>query len=71
MALTLDSEMPKDEILTNYLNLVYYGDRAYGVEAAAQHYFSVPAADLTIAQSALLAGILADPAMLAAAGLSA
>lgn len=60
-AVSLEKTHSKDEILTNYLNLVYYGDRAYGVEAAAQHYFSVPAADLTIAQSALLAGIVKSP----------
>ena len=43
-AITLEKKLSKDEILEGYLNLVYYGDRAYGVEAAAKHYFSVPAA---------------------------
>ena len=40
-AVTLEKEMTKDQILRGYLNLAYYGDLAYGVEAAAQHYFSV------------------------------
>ncbi len=60
-AISLEKTHSKDEILADYLNLVYYGDRAYGVEAAAQHYFSVPAKDLTIAQSATLAGIVKAP----------
>ena len=42
-AITLEKKLTKDQILEGYLNLVYYGDRAYGVEAAAQHYFSVHA----------------------------
>lgn len=60
-AVSLEKTHSKDEILTDYLNLVYYGDRAYGVEAAAQHYFSVPAKELTIAQAATLAGIVKAP----------
>ena len=55
-AITLEKQLTKDQILEGYLNLVYYGDQAYGVEAAAQHYFSTTAAKLTVAQSALLAG---------------
>ena len=55
-AVTLEKELTKDQILQGYLNLVYYGDQAYGVEAAAQHYFSVSAAELTLPQAALLAG---------------
>ena len=60
-AVSLEKTHSKDEILTNYLNLVYYGDRAYGVEAAAQHYYSVPAKDLDIQQAATLAGIVKAP----------
>lgn len=60
-ALSLEKTHSKDEILTNYLNLVYYGDRAYGVEAAAQHYFSTSAKELTPAQAATLAGIVRAP----------
>lgn len=60
-ALDVERNFTKDQILTGYLNLVYYGDRAYGVEAAAQNYFGVPAAKLTLVQSALLAGIVQQP----------
>lgn len=60
-AITLEKQMTKDEILQNYLNLVYYGDQAYGVEAASQHYFSVPASKLTLSKAALLAGLTQNP----------
>jgi membrane peptidoglycan carboxypeptidase len=60
-AITLEKQLTKDQILEGYLNLVYYGDQAYGVEAAAQHYFSTTAAKLTVAQSALLAGLVQQP----------
>ncbi|WP_404391173.1 transglycosylase domain-containing protein [Humibacillus xanthopallidus] len=60
-AITLEKKLSKDEILEGYLNLVYYGDRAYGVEAAAKHYFSVPAAKLSLSQAALLAGLTQNP----------
>ena len=60
-AITLEKKLSKDEILEGYLNLVYYGDRAYGVEAAAQHYFSVPASKLSLSQAALLAGLTQNP----------
>ena len=58
MALALEEEYSKDEILTRYLNLVYFGQGAYGVQAAAQKYFSVNAADLTLPQAAMLAGLV-------------
>jgi membrane peptidoglycan carboxypeptidase len=60
-AVTLEKEMTKDQILRGYLNLAYYGDLAYGVEAAAQHYFSVSAKKLNIGQAALLAGLVQNP----------
>ncbi|GGN10149.1 carboxypeptidase [Terrabacter tumescens] len=60
-AITLEKKLTKDEILQGYLNLVYYGDRAYGVEAAAQHYFSIPASKLSLSQAALLAGLTQNP----------
>jgi membrane peptidoglycan carboxypeptidase len=60
-AVTLEKEMTKDQILQGYLNLAYYGDLAYGVEAAAQHYFSVSAKDLNLPQAALLAGLVQNP----------
>jgi membrane peptidoglycan carboxypeptidase len=61
MALALEEEYSKDEILTRYLNLVYFGEGAYGVQAAAQRYFSVDAADLTLPQAAMLAGLVQSP----------
>ncbi|MEW1954354.1 transglycosylase domain-containing protein [Terrabacter sp. NPDC080008] len=60
-AITLEKKLTKDQILQGYLNLVYYGDRAYGVEAAAMHYFSVHASQLTLSQAALLAGLTQNP----------
>src|SRR6476469_6740700 len=60
-AITLEKKLTKDQILEGYLNLVYYGDRAYGVEAASLHYFSVPADKLSISQAALLAGLTQNP----------
>ncbi len=60
-AITLEKKLTKDQILEGYLNLVYYGDRAYGVEAASQHYFSIPASKLSLSQAALLAGLTQNP----------
>lgn len=58
MALTLDKELTKDEILTRYLNLVPFGNGSFGIQDAAQTYFGVDAADLTVPQSAMLAGMV-------------
>lgn len=60
-ATSLEQKYTKDQILNGYLNVVYYGDQQYGVEAAAQHYFSVPASKLSIPQAALLAGVVNAP----------
>jgi len=60
-AMAYEQSNTKDEILRDYLNIAYFGDLAYGIETAAQHYFSVPAADLTLRQAALLAGIVKNP----------
>ena len=60
-AVTLEQTLTKDQILAGYLNLVYYGDKAYGVEAAARHYFNVHASKLTLAQAATLAGVVQQP----------
>lgn len=57
----LEKIKSKDEILLGYLNTAYFGDGAYGIGAAAQRYFAVPASDLTIPQSAMLAGLLRNP----------
>src|SRR6201747_1355573 len=58
MALTLDKTFTKPEILTRYLNLVSFGNNAFGVQDAAQTYFGVNASDLNWQQAALLAGMV-------------
>ncbi len=60
-AARLEQAYTKDEILELYLNQIYYGHGAYGAEAASKLYFNKPAKDLTIAESALLAGIPKGP----------
>ena len=61
-AIALEKTMTKDEILTGYMNLAQFGRSEYGVEAAAQRYFSKHAVDLNIVESATLAGITQSPA---------
>jgi penicillin-binding protein 1A len=61
LAIKLARAWPKDRILTAYLNDVYYGNHAYGIEAAAETYFSVPASRLRLEQAALLAGLPQAP----------
>jgi penicillin-binding protein 1A len=61
LAWQLDQVWPKDRILTAYLNTIYFGNGAYGIERAAQVYFGHGASKLTTAEAALLAGIPADP----------
>jgi membrane peptidoglycan carboxypeptidase len=63
-ALQLADTMSKNEILEGYLNLVFFGNGAHGVQAAAERYFSVPASALTLPQAALLAGIVKNPTAL-------
>lgn len=58
MAVEIDKKLDKDEILTNYLNLVPFGNYAYGVEAAARTYFGKSAKDLNVRESAMLAGMV-------------
>lgn len=60
-AIALEKRHSKDWILERYLNTAYFGDGAYGVQAAAQHYFSTNAKDLNLRQSALLAGLVQSP----------
>jgi len=62
LALALEEQYSKTEILTRYLNIVYFGQGAYGIQAAALRYFSVNAADLTLPQAAMLAGLVQTPA---------
>ncbi|MFD7586817.1 transglycosylase domain-containing protein [Kitasatospora sp. NPDC059811] len=61
VAIKLEEDLSKDQILTNYLNITYYGNGAYGVEAASQRYFSKSNKDLTIAEAAMLAGLVQNP----------
>jgi penicillin-binding protein 1A len=61
LAIKLDRAWSKRKILTGYMNQVYYGNHAYGVEAAARTYFSKPARKLTLKESALLAGLTQAP----------
>jgi penicillin-binding protein 1C len=63
LAWRLTQKFSKDEILTLYLNQMYYGGLSYGVEAAAQTYFGKPAAELGLAEAALIAGIPQAPAI--------
>lgn len=60
-AVSLEEQMSKDEILTSYANTVYFGQGAYGVEAAAKIYFGTTAKDLTVGQGAMLVGLLKGP----------
>jgi membrane peptidoglycan carboxypeptidase len=61
IALTLDKDFSKSEILTRYLNLVAFGNGAFGVQDAAQTYFGIDAAQLNWQQAALLAGLVQSP----------
>ena len=61
LAIKLEQMFSKDEILTLYMNRVYFGSGIYGFEAAAERYFDRPAKDLTIFQAAVLAGLLKAP----------
>lgn len=65
LALWLESQLPKDEILTRYLNAAYFGAGVYGADAAAQRYFGKPAKDLTLSEAAMLAGLVRAPSQLA------
>ncbi len=63
LAIKLAREKSKRWILNSYINQVFYGNRAYGIEAAGQTYFSKPARHLTLAQAALLAGLPQAPSV--------
>ncbi|HEX6446727.1 MAG TPA: transglycosylase domain-containing protein [Streptosporangiales bacterium] len=60
-ATTMEKKYSKDEILQRYLNIAYFGSGAYGVEAAARHYFSTTSSKLTLTQAALIAGLVRSP----------
>ena len=61
LSLAVEKEYSKDEILEGYLNIVLFSGRTYGIEAAAQNFFGIPAANLNVAQSAMLAGMVQSP----------
>ena len=61
LAIKLDNEYSKDEIFENYLNTIYFGRGAYGIEAAANTFFGVPASALTAEQGAVLAVLIRNP----------
>jgi penicillin-binding protein 1A len=65
LALWLERKHSKTEILELYLNRVYFGSGAYGVEAAAQRYFGKSARNVTLAEAAMLAGLVKSPSRLA------
>ncbi|MFE0421312.1 transglycosylase domain-containing protein [Streptomyces sp. NPDC058953] len=60
-AIQVEEELGKKKILENYLNITFFGQQAYGVEAASKRYFSKSAEDLNLEESALLAGLVQSP----------
>ncbi|PYI63889.1 glycosyl transferase, partial [Arthrobacter livingstonensis] len=62
-AIDLEKKMSKDDILQGYLNLIYFGNGAYGIQAAAKLYFNTSAKDLTLPQAAALAGVVNSPSV--------
>jgi membrane peptidoglycan carboxypeptidase len=62
-ALALEKRLTKDEILERYFNIAYFGQGVYGVGTAAQHYFGKPVDQLTLGESALLVGMVQNPAL--------
>ncbi len=60
-AIAFEQNYSKDWILNRYLNIAYFGDGAYGIQAAAEHYFKISAKDLDTRQAALLAGLVKNP----------
>jgi membrane peptidoglycan carboxypeptidase len=60
-AINLEHTLTKQQILNDYFNIAYFGDGAYGIGAAAKHYFNEPVTKLTLVQSALLAGLVQSP----------
>jgi penicillin-binding protein 1A len=61
LAMQMEQQYSKDDILTSYLNTVYFGEGAYGIEAAAETYFGLHASELSLSQSAMLAGLITSP----------
>ncbi|MDQ1370039.1 MAG: penicillin-binding protein [Acidimicrobiaceae bacterium] len=65
LASRLDRASSKDEILFQYLNTIYFGDGSYGIGAASENYFRTPVSQLSLAQAAMLAGLIQAPTTLA------
>lgn len=63
LAISLEKKYTKDQILEGYLNIVFFSNNAYGIEAAARYFFSTTAKDLTLPQAALLAGVVNSPTL--------
>lgn len=63
LALEMEKQLSKDEILENYLNIIYYGNNIYGIENASQFYFSKSAKDLSLEEGATLAGLIKSPGL--------
>lgn len=63
-AIKMTNQWEKEEILNAYLNTVYFGRNAYGIQAAASAYFDKPASELTVEESAMLAGVIQSPSVL-------
>ena len=61
LAYQMEKQMTKEQILESYLNVIYYGNNIYGIENAARFYFSKPAKDLNLQESATLAGMIKSP----------
>ncbi|MFB7025180.1 MULTISPECIES: transglycosylase domain-containing protein [unclassified Streptomyces] len=60
-AIQVEEELGKKKILENYLNITFFGQQAYGIEAASQRYFSKHAADLNLGEAAMMAGLVQSP----------
>ncbi|MCU1595485.1 MAG: glycosyl transferase family 51 [Frankiales bacterium] len=63
LALALEHRETKQQILTDYLNIAYFGEGAYGIATASHHYFGIPPSRLTLPEAALLAGMVNSPSL--------
>ena len=61
LALQIEKELSKDEIITHYLNRAYFNGGAYGIEAASQYYFAKHASELDVPEAAMMAGLIQNP----------
>lgn len=62
LAMQMEKKLSKDEILENYLNIIYFGNNLYGIENASKFYFSKSSSNLDLGESAILAGLIKSPA---------